>query len=192
VGLVKIISEVDTEVTQIDIDWVPDFKERDFPIPILERGVDVLKVPTDIAEQIFPAMARNYVARADVQYIDQLYTELQIAGTGDLISSQVSEIEDETGVYLTATAKALLVAPLVEYAQEYGIDDVFTESNNKVWRETTRTILKQAKEDPAYLEVEKQKDLNGDRTRTTAFSIIKAFYTRWCNIPPFCRRIETN
>jgi hypothetical protein len=76
-----------------------------------------------------------------------------------------------------------------EGSSDFSLDDV---------RKTIDIIVREAKENPAYIDRYPEElpfrsaNMPGSRPGRSAISVIKAFWKRYCNIPPLCGRTEKN
>lgn len=100
-------------------------------------------------------------------------------------SPQLRQVEDflqsfekEYGVELTPGAYEMIVVPLVEVLQ------TGEELNLEMVRNTLEQIVIEVAKEPAARDVTLSKK-NSQQTRSS-WSVIKAFWKRWCNIPPLC------
>jgi len=86
----------------------------------------------------------------------------------------ISAAERDAGVQLTWGARQMLIIPVAEALELRGEVD---------WRDvegSIRDIVRTVAEEPAPEE--------RDRSVRSSISVIRAFFRRFCNIPPFCSR----
>jgi hypothetical protein len=84
-------------------------------------------------------------------------------------------ISYKNGVNLSPAAKELLLIPILE---QYQINGMLSEFEVE---ESLYTLIKTVKTNPSVNESE-------NSTKRTTISIIKAYYNKFCSIPPFCSK----
>lgn len=90
------------------------------------------------------------------------------------IEMKIDELERKFNVSLTTLAKQFLIFPLIEVN--------YFQSLNQT--EVNKSLTK------IFIQLEEQEEpLLGGRRKST-IGIIKAFFKKFCNIPPFCDRKE--
>ena len=90
----------------------------------------------------------------------------------------IREQEVEFGIRLTPGARQMLLIPLTELGPK------LIEIEWEQVRSSLSALLSSMKEDPAPSEEELF------RERRSSLSVIRAFWRKYCNIPPFCQKTD--
>jgi hypothetical protein len=101
----------------------------------------------------------------------------------------IDRAERDSGVDLTWGARQMLIIPVLETLQDIGLPRELIIRRRGLrsidWAEVDRSIrdiVQTIAEDPSPADRELGNRLRGSR------SVIRAFFKRFCNIPPFCSR----
>lgn len=114
------------------------------------------------------------------------------------ITSQLQGLETRAGVRLTPSAYLMLLVPAFEARQlrarrrsrgiRYLAGDLDPlEVSKATTLQSIYTLAREARSNPASADrVDEAAYSDPDMPLRTAFSVIKSFWKRFCNIPPFC------
>jgi hypothetical protein len=93
----------------------------------------------------------------------------------ETINSIIGEYEEKTNIQLTAGAKQILFIPVIEHLN---IGELIDE--NQIFR-TLGEIFSSMETDPDIRDIKLEDEIR------SGFSVIKAFWDKFCKIPPFCK-----
>lgn len=93
----------------------------------------------------------------------------------------IQKIEASSEIELTWGAREMLIVPIVEIIERDGRVN---------WLEVESSITKVLlAAEPSATQIERQSDISDAKERSS-LSIIKGYANKFCQIPPFCRRVE--
>jgi hypothetical protein len=104
----------------------------------------------------------------------------------------ISELEIANGISLSMEARQLLILPLVEYQRilterekEFVNDTSKLRMDFENWKKSITMLIDTMIHQPAQVD-RIQLDNEGTVVNMSSMSVIRAFWIRFCNIPPFC------
>ena len=119
-----------------------------------------------------------------INKVDELFTDLDRA-LGPGISEFMKRQEKDAGITLSPPARLMLILPLYEIQKRFPKFPILDFSTASL-----KDLIVTMAEEPAVGDVpptdwESTLETDAHLHRTT-LSVIKAFWARFCNIPPFC------
>jgi hypothetical protein len=108
-----------------------------------------------------------------------------------------NEVIYEQEIAVSPAAQLLLILPVIEamamqdYWQQEGTQNSVVNVDVDTIRQSLRQLVREAKNNPARAdrfpdELTMEDSVGREWPMRSSFSIIKSFFSRFCNIPPFC------
>jgi hypothetical protein len=122
-------------------------------------------------------LLRRYEKLFHAYFRDKDFPDFTISPAAWRFRDLIFRWEGQTNTMLTNGARQMLLIPIVEeYERSGGVPF-------EVVNESLRQIFAAMREDPSPV------DSRNTNVRSS-LSVIRAFWGRFCNIPPFCSRVE--